>query len=223
MQGFLDWQPMALTLRVALISTALATVAGVCIAYALSSWRFPGRALLEALSAFPLVLPPTVLGYWLLAIFGRGTTLGRWYESLFGQPLVFTWQGAVLAAVIPSVPFVIRTSRAAFDQVDSAMLDAARIDGASQREQFLRILLPLGRPGIFAGAALAFARSVGEFGATLMVAGNIPGRTQTASIAIYDALQAGQTDRAGAMALALTLAAAAILWLAGRWERRGLT
>lgn len=206
----------------ATVATLAAGSLGVALAYALAMGRFPGRRLLEAIASLPLTLPPTVLGYYLLVVLGRGSTLGGWIEAVTGSPLVFTWQGAVVAATIPSLPLVVRPARAAFEDVDPAVLEAARIDGGSRLHQLLFILLPLGRRGITAGLALAFARALGDFGTTLMVAGNIPGKTQTMPIAIYDAVQAGRWDVATTLAVVLSLVSIGLLVGIGRLGERVL-
>jgi molybdate transport system permease protein len=212
----IDLSPLWLTVRVAFWATLIATVAGVAIAQSLATARFRGRTIVEAATAVPLVLPPTVLGYYLLVLIGRDSAAGRFYESITGGPLVFTWQGAVVAAATAAAPYVVRTSRAALESVDAALLEAARMDGATRAQLFLQVSVPIARSGILAGVALAAARSMGEFGATLMVAGNIPGRTQTMSLAVYDAVQAGRFEAATVLAVALTAAAVAILAIVGR-------
>ncbi|MGH2348038.1 MAG: molybdate ABC transporter permease subunit [bacterium] len=212
----IDWFPFWLSLRVAGVATVLAAVVGTVIAYALSEGRWRGRNLVESIATLPLILPPTVLGFYLLVTLGRQTVIGSFIERTTGVSLVFTWQGAVIAAAVPAIPYVIRTARAAFEEVDVSVREAARIDGASRLQQFLMVLLPLGRRGIAAGVALAFARALGEFGATLMVAGNLPGRTQTMPLAIYDAVQAGSYDLARILVAILTVAALAVLLLVGR-------
>ena len=212
----IDWFPLWLSLRVAGVATVLAAVLGILIAYALAEGRWRGRNFVESLATLPLILPPTVLGFYLLVTLGRQSVVGSFIERVTGVSLVFTWQGAVVAAVVPAIPYVIRTARAAFEEIDVSVREAARIDGASRLQQFLLVLLPLGRRGIAAGIAFAFARALGEFGATLMVAGNIPGRTQTMPIAIYDAVQAGSYDLAGVLVAILTVAALAVLLLVGR-------
>ena len=212
----IDWFPLWLSLRVAGVATVLAAVLGILIAYALAEGRWRGRNFVESLATLSLILPPTVLGFYLLVTLGRQSVVGSFIERVTGVSLVFTWQGAVVAAVVPAIPYVIRTARAAFEEIDVSVREAARIDGASRLQQFLLVLLPLGRRGIAAGIALAFARALGEFGATLMVAGNIPGRTQTMPIAIYDAVQAGSYDLAGVLVAILTVAALAVLLLVGR-------
>lgn len=201
-----------LSLRVAVIATAIAVVLGVALAWALARRRFIGRELLDAAVTLPLVLPPTVLGYYLLVMVGRASPIGRAVEALFGQPLVFTWQGAVLAATIGALPLVIKTSRAAIAGVDENLEYAARTLGQSEWRVFWRVTLPIASRGIIASAMLAFARSLGDFGATLMVAGNIPGRTQTAAIAIYDATQAGRDDYALLLVLILSALALSLVY-----------
>lgn len=210
----LDWFPLTLSLRVAALSTACSLLLGIAAAYVLANFRFKGREALDAAISLPLVLPPTVLGYYLLVLIGRATPLGRFYEWLFGQPLVFTWQAAVVAAFIHSAPLLVKSARAALESVDHGYERAARSLGASEARVFFRITLPLAWRGILAAAALCFARAMGDFGATLMVAGNMPGRTQTVAVAIYDATEAGRGDVARILVLAVSILVLAILWLA---------
>jgi molybdate transport system permease protein len=212
----IDWFPLWLSLRVAAISTVLAFAGGLALAYILANGNFRGRDILDALVTLPLVLPPTVLGYYLLVLLGRDTWLGRGYERLVGSPLVFTWQAAVVAALLHSAPFLIKTSRAALESVDHSYERAARSLGASEWRLFWRITLPLAWRSILAGAALSFARSLGDFGATLMVAGNIPGRTQTVAVAIYDAVESGNGYVARVLVLVVSVIALAILSFASR-------
>lgn len=212
----MNWSPLWLSLQVSVLATLISTLIGVLLAYWLVEGRPRGRTLLESLTALPLLLPPTVLGYFLLVSLGRHSIVGAWFERITGSPLVFTWRGAVVAAAVASFPYIVRTARAAFEEIDISVREAARIDGASRAYLFVFLLLPLARRGISAGIALAFARALGEFGATLMVAGNIPGRTQTMPLAIYDAVEAGRLTDANLLVLVLTLAALAILWLVGR-------
>ncbi|MCS7171994.1 MAG: molybdate ABC transporter permease subunit [Armatimonadetes bacterium] len=216
----MDAAPLWISLKVASAATLLAGVAGVGLAYVLAASRFPGRGVLEALASLPLTLPPTVLGYYLLVLLGRRSPLGAWVEGTFGVPLVFTWQGAVVAAAVPSLPLVVRTVRAAFAEVPADVLEAARMDGASWLHQFVYVLLPLARRGIVAGVSLGFARALGDFGTTLMVAGNIPGQTQTLPIALYDAVQAGRWDTAGALAFLLGAVAVGVLVMVSRLGER---
>jgi molybdate transport system permease protein len=210
----LDWFPLTLSLRVAALSTALSLFLGIAAAYLLANFRFKGREALDAAISLPLVLPPTVLGYYLLVLIGRATPLGQFYEWLFGQPLVFTWQAAVVAAFIHSAPLLVKSARAALESIDHGYERAARSLGASEARVFFRITLPLAWRSILAAAALCFARAMGDFGATLMVAGNMPGRTQTVAVAIYDATEAGRGDVARILVLAVSVLVLAILWLA---------
>lgn len=212
----MDLSPLWLSLRVASLATLLATVLGTLLGFLLAEGRWRGRSLVESVVTLPLILPPTVLGFYLLLTLGRQSPVGAWIERVTGVPLVFTWQAAVVAATVPALPYVVRTARAAFEAVDPSIREAASIDGARALPRLLLILLPLARRGITAGVTLAFARALGEFGATLMVAGNIPGRTRTMPIAIYDAVQAGSYDLAGVLVAILTAVAVVVLLLAGR-------
>jgi molybdate transport system permease protein len=215
-----DWEPLLLSLRVSLIATALTAVAGISGGYALARFRFRGRRLLEAVASLPIVLPPTVLGYYLLVSLGRNSPIGEAYEWVFGRPLVFTWQGAVVAAAVASFPFCLRTARAAIADVDARFEQAARTIGFREWRVALQVTLPLARRGIVAGVALAFARALGDFGTTLMVAGNIPGRTQTMPLAIYDAVQAGNESTALTLSVILSVVAITVLVSVSLLERR---
>ena len=210
------WVALALSLKVALWATAIDLALGVGAGYALARWRVPARELVDSILLLPMVLPPTVLGYYLLVLVGRRGWLGGWLERQFGIHLVFTWQGAVLAAAVVAFPFVCKSARAAFEAVDAQYEQAARVLGLSDAAVFFRVTLPLAWRGILAGVLLAFARTLGEFGATLMVAGSIAGKTQTLSIAVYEAVQAGQDDLAGLLVLMISAACVAVLLLAGR-------
>ena len=210
------WIPLALTLKVAGWATALNLFLGVGVGFALARTRFPGRELLDALLTLPMVMPPTVLGYYLLVLIGRNGPIGGWLQSQFGINLIFTWQGAVIAATIVAFPLVFKSARAAFEAVDPQLEQAARVLGISEAAIFFRVTLPLAWRGILAGVLLAFARATGEFGATLMVAGSIPGKTQTLSVAVYEAVQAGQDDVANFLVLVTSVTCVAVLLAAGR-------
>lgn len=212
----LAWTALALSLKVAGWATLIALTLGTAIGYALARWRFPGRELLDALLTLPMVLPPTVLGYYLLVLIGRRGWLGGWLHDTFDITLIFTWQGAVIAASVVAFPLVFKPARAAFENIDPQLEQAARVLGLGRVQIFLRVTLPLAWRGILAGLLLAFARALGEFGATLMIAGNIPGQTQTLSLAVYDAVQAGQDDLANLLVLITSLVCITILVLAGR-------
>ncbi len=209
-----DWFPLWLSLRVAAMATVLSLVVGLALAWLLANRSFRGREVLDATISLPLVLPPTVLGFYLLILLGRESALGRLYESLTGIPLVFTWQAAVIAALFHSAPLLIKSARAALESVDHVYERAARTLGASEWRVFVHITLPLALRPILAAAALAFARSLGDFGVTIMLAGNIPGRTQTVAVAIYDAVEGGNGDLARWLVLAVSALAIALLTLA---------
>lgn len=216
----LDWSPLWLSLRVATLATLLSGVVGLYVAFWLAHREFRGRDLLDAAVTLPLVLPPTVLGYYLLVLLGRESFIGRIYESIFDGPLVFTWQAAVIAAFVHSAPLLIKSSRAALESVDASYELAARNLGAPEWKIFLRVTLPLARRSILAAAALAFARSLGDFGVTIMIAGNIPGRTQTVATAIYDAVEAGNGSVARTLVVVVSITAIGILTLANRLSPR---
>jgi len=212
----IDWFPLWLSLRVASISTILALAAGLGLAWILANRTFRGKELLDAAVTLPLVLPPTVLGYYLLVLLGRASPVGKLYEWLFGGPLVFTWQAAVVASLFHSTPLLVKSARAAFESLDRSYERAARNLGATELRLFWRVTLPLVRRSVLAAAAIAFARSLGDFGVTLMIAGNIPDRTQTVSIAIYDAVEGGNGFAARVLVLIVSAIALTILTLANR-------
>jgi molybdate transport system permease protein len=208
-----DWYPFWLSLRVASLATVIAGTLGIGLAYLLAKGRFRGRGLLEAIVTLPIVLPPTVLGYYLLTNLGVNSPVGRAWESMFGRPLVFSVTAAVVAATVSALPFCVRTARAAIEAVDPRLEAAARVAGLPEWRVALHVTLPVARHGLGAGVALGFARALGDFGATVMVAGNIPGRTQTLPIAVYDAVQAG--NDAAARTGALLLGGIAVVVLLG--------
>lgn len=210
------WIALGLSLKVALWATAIDLVLGIAAGYALARGRFPGRDLIDSLLLLPMVLPPTVLGYYLLVLLGRRGPVGAWLQDHFGINLIFTWQGAVAAAAIVSFPFVCKSARAAFEEVQPQIQQAARVLGLGEAAVFFRVTLPLAWRGILAGVLLAFARALGEFGATLMVAGSLPGRTQTLSIAVYEAVQAGDDALANGLVLVISIVAVVVLVVAGR-------
>ena len=211
--------PLLLTLKVAGWATLLAALLGLAVAFAVARLRFPGKEVLDAMMTLPMVMPPTVLGYYLLVLLGRRGVIGEWLYDKLGITLVFTWQGAVIAAAVVAFPLVYKAARAAFEDVDHQFEQAARVLGQSEIEVFLRITLPLAWRGILAGAMLAFARAMGEFGATLMVAGSLPGRTQTLSIAVYEAVQAGKDDVANFLVIVTSIVCISILLASGRLLR----
>lgn len=218
----IDWFPLLLSLRVAAFATLITAVVGVAGAYALARFRFPGRGLIEAVASLPIVLPPTVLGYYLLVAIGRNSPIGEAYEAIFGRQLVFTWQAAVVAAAVASLPYCLRTATAAIAAIDAGYEEAARVAGLHGPRLAFLVTLPLAGRGIIAGISLAFARALGDFGTTIMVAGNIPGRTQTMPIAVYDRVQAFDYATAGALAGVLSVVAVVVLLVVRRLERSAL-
>jgi molybdate transport system permease protein len=210
------WIPLALSLKVAAWSTAINLVLGVAVGLLLARRRFIGREFIDAVLTLPMVLPPTVLGYYLLVLIGKRGPIGAWLYDSFGINLIFTWQGAVIAATLVAFPLVLKAARAAFEGVDPQLEKAARVLGLNEWSVFFRVTLPMAWRGILAGVLLAFARSLGEFGATLMVAGSIPGRTQTLSVAVYEAVQAGQDSVANVLVLITSVTCIVVLLSAGR-------
>lgn len=206
-----SWEPLLLSFQVAGFAVVLAGTCGVALAALLASRRLPGGDLLDAVVTAPLVLPPTVLGYYLLVALGRRSVIGHLFEDWTGSSIVFTRTGAVIAATLSALPFVTKSARAALEEVDPRLLDVAATLGAGPLRRFLLIRLPLAGRGIAAGLVLGFAKSLGDFGVTLMVAGNIPGETQTASLAIYDAIAAGRDADATGMVVVLSAIAIAAL------------
>ncbi len=220
----MDWQALTLSLGLAfwtvLILLPLSALAGRWLAYG----RFRGKALVEALVMLPLVLPPTVLGYYLLVGFGRNARLGELWQGLFGHPLAFSFEGLVLASVLFNLPFAIQPAQRGFEAIPVSLREAAACSGLSPWYALWKVDLPLAWPGIVTAMVLTFAHTLGEFGIVLMVGGSIPGQTKTIAIAIYDRVQAFDTDGAGVMAATLVaisfLTIAATYWLSSRAGRR---
>ena len=217
----MDFAPLFLSLQIATAATLVAAATGVGLAVLLANVRFPGRDLVDVIVTAPIVLPPTVLGYYLLVAVGRRSLLGHAFEAIFGAPIVFTRAGAVLAATVGALPLVVKSGRAALEAVDPTLVRAARTLGASPARALATVQLPLAARGILAALMLAFARSLGDFGITLMVAGDIPGETQTASLAIYDAIQEHRDAAALGMVAALTAVAITILYTVNKLTAGG--
>jgi molybdate transport system permease protein len=209
-----------LSVQVAVFATALVLIAGIPAAYLLARRAFALRELIDALITLPLVLPPTVTGYYLIVLFGRNGLIGGALERLTGWTVMFTWQAAVIASAVVALPLMVKTARAAIESVDRNLIDASATLGHSELWTAFRVTLPLARRGIIAGTVLTFARAMGEFGATLMLAGNIPGRTDTMPLAIYSAAAGGDRGRANAMVLLFTALSAFFLYAANRLGRR---
>ena len=208
-----------LSLKVAGLATLLNIVLGTAAGFALARWRFAGRDVLDTVLTLPMVMPPTVLGYYLLVLLGRNGPIGGWLQNTFGIDVVFAGQGAVIAALVVAFPLVFEPARAAFEGVSPQLEQAARVLGLRERSVFFRVSLPLAWRGILAGVLLAFARALGEFGATLMVAGSLPGKTQTLSIAVYEAVQAGEDALANQLVLLISMVCILILLAVGRLAR----
>ena len=218
---FTEIAPLMLTLKVALCATAIALVAGVILAYVIVHKPFWGKDLTDTVFTLPLVLPPTVLGYYLLVLFGRNGWFGKWLWDVFGVSLIFTWQGAVVASAIVCLPLIFKSAKAAFENIDVNFENAARTLGQSEISVFLKVSFPLAWRGIVAGTMLAFARAMGEFGATLMIAGNLPGKTQTLSVAVYQAVQAGDDAAANMLVMITSLVSLFILYASGKMLNGG--
>ena len=212
-----DWYPLVLTLKVAAVATLLALVAGIALGWLFARHRFAGSELLKAACMLPLVLPPTVVGYVILLTMGRRSPLGGWLREHFDYTIIFNWHGAVVASALVALPLILISASAAFGNVDRTLEAAARTLRQSRWSSFVRVTLPLAWPGILAGTMLAFARSMGEFGASLMVAGSIPHQTQTLSMAIYDAVQAGHDDFALVLVIITSVLSMVILLASNRF------
>jgi molybdate transport system permease protein len=209
-----------LSVRVAVLATVLNAAVGIPLAYVLARHRFRGRAAVDLLVTLPLILPPTVTGYYLIVLLGRRGWLGGPLYAWTGWTVTFTWYAAVVAATVMALPLLVRTARAAIESVDRDLERAALTLGRSEWRTALEVTLPLARNGILAGLVLAFARALGEFGATLMLAGNIPGKTATVPLAIYTAVQTGEAGQALGLVLVLTVLSCAVLVLSGRLGAR---
>ena len=213
------WEAFKLSLLIVSITTAIVGVVGLVFAYLLAKRDFFGKELLDAILTMPLVLPPTVTGYYLIVLLGRRGLLGGFFYDLTGWTFAFTWQGAVVAAVVVALPLMIKASRASIESVDPNYEIASYTLGKGKLETFLKITLPLAKRGIFAGLVLSFARALGEFGATLMIAGNIPGKTQTMPLAIYEAVASGEEKQAQILALILTAVSIAAVYFTNKISR----
>jgi molybdate transport system permease protein len=213
------WPALKVSLLVVVAATIVTSLLGLALAFLLARREFRGRELLDAVLTMPLVLPPTVTGYYLIVLLGRRGLVGAPLYALTGWTLAFTWQGAAVAATVVALPLMIKAARAAIESVEPKYEQASYTLGKGELETFLRVTLPLARRGVVAGIVLSAARALGEFGATLMIAGNIPGRTQTMPLAIYEAVMAGEDRRAQTLALILTLFSVTAVYLTNRITR----
>ena len=215
----IDLFPLYLTLKVSIVATFFSVFIGLGLAWLMARKEFVGKGFLDALVMQPLFIPPTVLGYYLLVLLGRSSPFGRFLEDTLGITLVFTWKGAVIATFVASLPLFVRPARAAIEGVDKNLENAARLLGKNEWDVLKTITIPLAWRGIVAGSVMAFARATGEFGATLMIAGNIPGMTQTLSIAIYDAVQMGNTNLANLLVGIITLFSFLVIYFVSRFTK----
>ncbi|MDA8087184.1 MAG: molybdate ABC transporter permease subunit [Nitrospiraceae bacterium] len=211
---------LKLSFQVAFVVTFFILLAGVPVSYVLARKNFHGKEILDALFTLPLVLPPTVTGYYLIVLLGRNGLFGRPLYNLTGWTPMFTWWAAAAASFVVSIPLMIRTSRAAIESVDEKLINASYTLGHGELKTALRVVLPLARKGILAGTVLSFARAIGEFGATLMFAGDIPGRTETMPLAIYNYLENGEWARARTMVIILTVLSVSVIYMANRLSKR---
>ena len=214
-----DWFPVLLSLKIALIALAAVTCTGLPVARLLARRDFPGKDLLEAAITLPLVLPPSVIGFGLLVLVGKNGLLGKTLAALDAS-IIFTWWAAVLAATVVAFPLMYQSAKAAFKSVDVNFEKVARTLGAGEIRIFFTVTLPLAWPGLLAGIVLSFARALGEFGATLMVAGNIPGQTQTIPLAIYFAVDAGDNVTARTLVAIITVFSFLVIFWVNRWAKR---
>lgn len=216
----MTWDPLWLSYKVALLATLIALVVGVSLATLLARPRLPGRELIDALLTIPLVLPPTVIGFYLLTALGKKSFLGSGFEDMFDVRLLFSFRGCVIASSVAALPMVVKSARVAIEDVDATLVQAARTLGAGPLRIFATVTLPLAARGIVAGVILGFARALGEFGVTLMIGGDIPGETQTATLYIYDQIMANRDTTAYGMIAVLTATAIAVLWAVNHLNRR---
>lgn len=214
------WPPLRLSIQVSLIATIFVAITGTALGYILSRRNFFAKDLLDSFMTLPMILPPTVTGYYLILILGRHGIVGRFIYDWTGWTIAFTWQAAVAASFVVSLPLMVRTARAAVDSVDPELEKASFLLGKGELETVLRITIPLAWKGILAGMVLSFARGIGEFGATLMLAGNIPGKTATMPVAIYSATQSGDYTLANYLVIILTILSLSVIYATNRLGRR---
>jgi len=211
--------PVTISLKVAFVATGIVIILGIALAWIFCRYSFKGKSALETIILLPMCLPPTVVGYGMLIIMGRNGPLGKLTEAVFGGTLVFTWQGAAIGAAIVALPLMYESAKAGFLNVDITCIEAARIFGAGDSYIFFHIVLPMAFDSIISGVILAFTRALGEFGASLMVAGNIPGKTQTIPIAIYFAMESGNRTQGNVLvAIVVVFSFIMVFWL-NRWKK----
>lgn len=212
----MDFSPLWISLKTAFVATVITFIIGIVISYKMANYRGKGRGIIDGIFTLPLILPPTVVGFFLLLICGKNGVIGKIIMS-FDKNIIFTWSATVIAATVVSFPMMYRTCRSAFEQIDKNMILAARTLGLSESKIFFKIAIPLAWPGIIGGLVLSFARALGEFGATLMIAGNIPGRTQTMPVAIFFAVESGDMNKAMLWVLIIVAISFIMIFLLNYW------
>ena len=217
----MDYSPLYLSLWVSVIATVIIAVFGTFVAYLLARKRFFARTVLDAVTTLPMILPPTVTGYYLIILLGKNGVIGKQIYELTGLSIMFTWQAAVIAATVVAMPIMIKSAKAAIESVDVEFEKAAFTLGKSEIETFFLVTLPLAKKGLMAGLILSFARALGEFGATIMLAGNIPGKTSTMPLAIYSAVQTGEDTLATTLVIILTVISIAVIYITTRISESG--
>jgi molybdate transport system permease protein len=215
----MDYSPLVLSLWVSILATSIIAVLGTLIAYVLARKRFFGRTMLDAFTTLPMILPPTVTGYYLIILLGKNGIIGNQIYKLTGWSIMFTWQAAVIAATVVAIPIMIKSAKAAIESVNIEYEKAAFTLGKTEIDTFFLVTLPLAKKGLIAGLVLSFARALGEFGATIMVAGNIPGKTSTMPLAIYSAFQSGEDQLAATLVIILTAVSIAVIYITTRISR----
>ena len=213
----MDFSPLWISLKTAFVATVITFIIGIVISYKMANYRGKGRGIIDGIFTLPLILPPTVVGFFLLLICGKNGVIGKIIMS-FDKNIIFTWSATVIAATVVSFPMMYRTCRSAFEQIDKNMILAARTLGLSESKIFFKIAIPLAWPGIIGGLVLSFARALGEFGATLMIAGNIPGKTQTMPVAIFFAVEGGDMNKALLWVLIIVAISFIMIFLLNFWS-----
>ena len=213
----MDFSPLWISLKTAFLATIITSIIGIFISYKMANYKGRGRGLIDGVFTLPLILPPTVIGFFLLLICGKNGFVGKIFMS-FNKNIIFSWSATVIAATVVAFPMMYRTCRSAFEQIDKNMISAARTLGLSETKIFFKIAIPLAWPGIIGGLVLSFARALGEFGATLMIAGNIPGKTQTMPVAIFFAVEGGDMNKAMLWVLIIVAISFIMIFLLNYWS-----
>ena len=212
----MDFSPLWISLKTAFLATIITSIIGIFISYKMANYKGRGRGFIDGIFTLPLILPPTIIGFFLLLICGKNGFVGKIFMS-FNKNIIFSWSATVIAATVVAFPMMYRTCRSAFEQIDKNMISAARTLGLSETKIFFKIAIPLAWPGIIGGLVLSFARALGEFGATLMIAGNIPGRTQTMPVAIFFAVESGDMNKAMLWVLIIVAISFIMIFLLNYW------